>query len=151
MLRRGRFVTPAGMRRSHPRTRDEAETYKRLVEAAGNRRPDLVEDGRPPRPTAGLPCTVERWALFWLAGVSGVRDRTAADYERDLRRHILPFFGDRELTAVSTTDVGTWVKSLQERGLSPKTIRNLHGLLFAIFQSATGHEPAPMRPGNPCT
>ncbi len=132
-------------------TRAEAEVYKKLVEAAGNRRPTpVVEDGRPPRPIAGLPCTVQMWAEFWLSGLSGVRDRTAHDYDRDLRRHVLPELGDRELTEVSSTDVGQWVKGLQERGLAPKTIRNQHGLLSALFQAAVDHEPQAMRPGNPC-
>jgi hypothetical protein len=128
-------------------TRDEAEIYKRLVEAAGNRRPVTdAEDGRPPRPIPGLACTVERWADFWLSGLSGIRDRTAADYGRDIRRHVLPVLGASELTAVAPTDVGVWIRGLQDRGLSPKTIRNLHGILFTLMQAATEHEPAPMRP-----
>ncbi|CAJ60412.1 MULTISPECIES: tyrosine-type recombinase/integrase [Frankia] len=132
-------------------SRTEAEVYKTLVEAAGNRRPTpVVEDGRPPRPIAGLPCTVETWATYWLSGLSGVRGRTAKDYERDLRNHVLPLLGGLELTAVSSTDVGQWVKGLQERGLAPKTIRNQHGLLSVLFQAAVDHEPQAMRPGNPC-
>jgi integrase len=132
-------------------SRPEAEVYQRLVEAAGNRRPQVVEeDGRPPRPIAGLPCTVRTWAEFWLSGLSGVRERTAKDYERDLRRHVIPAMGDQELTAISSTDVGRWVKGLQDQGLAPKTIRNQHGLLSALFQAAVDHEPQAMRPGNPC-
>lgn len=61
-------------------TRAEAEVYRKLVEAAGNHRPTpVVEDGRPPRPLPGLPCTVGTWAEFWLSRAclaSGAEPRT---------------------------------------------------------------------------
>lgn len=51
----------------------------------------------------------------------------------------------------SHTDVGRWVRSLGERGLSPKTIRNHHGVAYSMLQAAVEHEPVPMRAGNPCS
>ncbi|MDQ6648974.1 MAG: hypothetical protein M3Z02_02460, partial [Actinomycetota bacterium] len=63
-------------------TETEAKIYQDLLERAGGRRPETLhqEPGRPARPLGNLPCTVSRWAEYWLSGLSGIRDRTAADY-----------------------------------------------------------------------
>ncbi len=133
-------------------TEAEAVIYRDLVEQARGRRPETLheEPGRPPRPLGNLPCTVTRWADFWLSGLSGVRDRTAADYRGTVERSILPFFGEMDIRDLSPTDVGRWVRSLADRGRSPKTIRNHHGIAHSLFQAAVEHEPVPMRAGNPC-
>ncbi len=130
----------------------EADIYRGLVEQARGRRPETLyeEPGRPARPLGNLPCTVTRWAEFWLSGLSGVRDRTVADYRGTIERSILPYFGQMDIRDPSPTDVGRWVRSLADRGLSPKTIRNHHGIAHSLFRAALEHEPAPMRSANPC-
>lgn len=133
-------------------TETEAMIYKDLLERAGGRRPETLhqEPGRPPRPLGNLACSVSRWAEYWLSGLSGIRDRTAADYRGTIERRALPFFGEMDIRDVSPTDVGRWIRSLAGDRLSPKTIRNYHGVAYSMFQAAVDHEPVPMRAGNPC-
>jgi integrase len=50
----------------------------------------------------------------------------------------------------SPTNVGRWVRSLTDRCLSPKTVRNHHGIAHSLFQAALEHEPVPMCSANPC-
>jgi integrase len=133
----------------------DAALYRTLVERAGGTRPpaapETAADGSPsPVPVAGRPCTFAAWASYWASGLSGLRPRTAAGYRRTVERDFLPVFGDLDITAIDRTMIGGWVAALEEEDLSPKTIRNKHGLLFQIFEAATSHEPRPMRSRNPC-
>ncbi|MEV4297457.1 hypothetical protein [Microbispora rosea] len=98
------------------------------------------------------PIPFRDYALTFVASLSGTEERTRHDYERDLRNHILPTFGDldiRDGNAIDRTLVRTWVNTLQHgvadpanakqwlrRPPAPKTIQNLHGILFAILQDA---------------
>jgi len=86
-------------------TEAEADIYRGLVEQARGRRPETLyeEPGRPARPLGNLPCTVTRWAEFWLSGVSGVRDRTVADYRGTVERSILLYFGQMDIRDPSRT------------------------------------------------
>ncbi|GAA3100241.1 hypothetical protein [Streptosporangium carneum] len=113
------------------------------------------------------------YALRFVTSLSGVEERTRHDYERDLKNHIMPTFGGLDLRDESHTfdrvTVSTWVNELHRgvphpderrtwlrRPRAPKTIQNLHGLLYAVLQSAVGppHRsaspilpPAPACPG----
>src|SRR5690349_4519685 len=45
-----------------------------------------------------------------------VRDITAAEYEDDIRRHILPFFEGRRVRSLTVRDIEDFRKHLFERG-----------------------------------
>lgn len=98
---------------------------------------------------------------------SGILKRTKFDYHRDLANHMIGFFGEdtdvRDPKAITPKMVATWVNQLFDgvadpenpekwikRPLKPKTIANLHGLLYAILQSTVECEP-PLRGYNPCS
>jgi integrase len=91
----------------------------------------------------------------WKAG--RVRsDRTIADYQRDYRRAVAPFFGARVADSIIEADVQRWVDDLgttplpgARKPIDPKTIGDRHALLHSIFAYAA----APGRrlvAGNPC-
>ncbi|PSK96242.1 site-specific recombinase XerD [Murinocardiopsis flavida] len=174
-----------------------AVSFKLAVEHAGHQWPDGWVEGfgwHPDyRPGFGWtaredetedaePVRFREYALDIIASMSGIDDRTRADYTRDLRRHLLPYFGGmdvRDPRALSAKAVREWVNRLRDgipdptipinpttgagskkgakRGhkhgwlrepLRPKTIQNLHGLLFIILESAVKTEP-PLRQSNP--
>lgn len=118
---------------------EKAKTFRGRVEAAGERWPD---DATP----ADVP-TITAWATRFLETRTGIADRTRADYERDLKRHVLPTFGEQFVDEPGHEDVRRWVRGLEQRKLKPKTIANLHGLLAAMFREAVR---AQLRPDNPC-
>ncbi|MGJ5693991.1 tyrosine-type recombinase/integrase, partial [Streptomyces pratensis] len=87
---------------------------------------------------------------------------------RDLERWVFPTFGECDVRSVehfSRDTIRAWVRVLEQakvhkgqapksgepkwRKMSPKTIRNLHGLLSSILQEAVTAEP-PLRLRNPC-
>lgn len=103
--------------------------------------PDDLAMGRPNRkPTVGE--AVERH----LAQLVGVQDGTLADYRRIAGSHLAPL-ADMLLTDVDRAVLARWVGDLQAHGLSPKTIKNVHGLLSAVMATAVRDG---MADTNPC-
>lgn len=52
-----------------------------------------------------------------------------------------------DATKVEYRDIVTWIKGMQSKGLSSKTIANVHGLISAAFNSMVRDK---RRPDNPC-
>lgn len=69
-----------------------------------------------------------------IAHLTGIQQRTREDYERDARRHIIPYLGALPVNTIEADHVRWWVNKL-DGNLSPKTIRNVHGLLSSALSS----------------
>lgn len=99
---------------------------------------------------------------------TGIQDQYRKDCVRDLERYVFPTFGNCDVRSVEHFNhdtVQAWVRRLEQtkvyvgrapkhgspkmRPMSPKTIRNPHGLLSAVLQKAVQAEP-PLRDRNPC-
>ncbi|MFF7143451.1 tyrosine-type recombinase/integrase [Streptomyces nodosus] len=99
---------------------------------------------------------------------TGVEEHYRVACMRDLERYVFPTFGTSDVRSTehfSRDTVRAWVRQLEQtkvfkgprpkvgepkwRPMSPKTIRNLHGLLSSILQEAVTAEP-PLRARNPC-
>lgn len=152
---------------------DAAEAFKRAVEAFGGGWPPNYVPGvgyltaeeyaraqREQETQEKPPVPFGQFALDWLdTVVNGLEDGTAGRYRRILRNHLIPAFGEydvRDPEGITPLRIGRWITSLRaddeesgEAGLSPKTVRNLHGLLSAILQTAVDRE-TPLRERNPC-
>ena len=112
---------------------------------------------------AAEPVLFAHFATEWLETVAnGLEDGTAGRYRRILANHLLPAFGHFDVHdpgGITPLEIGRWITRLRApaedqdgeavAGLSPKTVRNLHGLLSAILQSAVDRE-RPLRERNPC-
>ncbi|MDJ0460435.1 site-specific integrase [Streptomyces sp. H27-C3] len=110
--------------------------------------------------------TEERY-VFQNYARESIKNRTAVeDHYRDavgkeLATYLLPTFGNCDVRSVehfSRATVGAWVNQMAKtkvwRGsvrkeMSPKTLKNLHGLLSSILKEAVDEEP-PLRARNPC-
>ena len=68
----------------------------------------------------------------------GVRASTLEVYESVLRRHVLPALGSLQLTEVRPLDIEELLKA--KSSLSPKTRRNLVGMLGGIFRLAAEND-----------
>jgi integrase len=64
-----------------------------------------------------------------------------------LRCHIADGLGTLDATKVEYRDIVAWVKSMQAKGLAPKTIKNVHGLISASFNTMVREK---QRADNPC-
>ncbi|MFD3777374.1 tyrosine-type recombinase/integrase [Streptomyces sp. NPDC058612] len=98
---------------------------------------------------------------------TGIEERYRGACHKELERWVFPTFGECDVRSVehfSGDTVKGWVRQLEQtrvlRGrmpdgspkaklMSPKTIRNLHGLLSSILNEAVRSEP-PLRNRNPC-
>lgn len=63
------------------------------------------------------------------------RPTTRAQVETHLRRHVLPYLGDRPMAAVRATEIQTWVRG-RSAELAPTTVRVIYRYMAAIFRAA---------------
>jgi len=122
----------------------EARVARELIEAAGGRADEaarIAEAVRKPGPT------VEAAITEHIDLLTGVGADTRSHYRGQLRAHIAPGLGALPVSAVNYRHVAGWVRAMTEKGLSPKTIANVHGLLSAAMTTAVrlGY-----RADNPC-
>lgn len=82
-----------------------------------------------------------------IALLTGVRGYTVRKYRANLQNHLTDGLGRLEATKVGYRDVVQWVQSMQAKGLSAKTIANVHGLLSASFNTMVKKKK---RDDNPC-
>jgi integrase len=114
-------------------TRSQAEReFRRMQEAE-----ELA-----PRPAVGsrVP-TVDEMArsLRERLELRGVRKSYRETCEYMQRVHIGPLLGDRKATDVDRGDVEAFGRALLKCGLAPKSVRNILGLLHAVFEHGIDH------------
>ena len=81
---------------------------------------------------------VSQWLDEWLASYTmNSKPATRSAYEEHIRVHIKPSLGDIPLKQLSTRDIQQlYTNLLKERELSPKTVRNIHGVLHRTLEQA---------------
>ena len=91
------------------------------------------------------PCkmTLGQWLDIWQNDyLGGVKPRTAVDYANNIRKHIKPALGAVKLEALAAHAIqqfyNNFVRAVDEggKGLSPKTLRNVHLVLHKSLQQA---------------
>ena len=80
--------------------------------------------------------SLKEWSQLWVDGLVGVKSSSVFVYKRDLELCIIPSFGGMDLREIEKSDVKRWVKGLSDRGLSPKTIKDIHGVLHKMLEEA---------------
>ena len=90
--------------------------------------------------------TVKAHAEAWRTSQTH-RPSTAAQVETNLRLHVYPTLGDRQIGQVRPSEVQAWVKGLGVAGLAPGTIEVIYRYLSAVFAAAV--EDSLIR-SNPC-
>ena len=108
----------------------QAEVRKRLAEAVKQeeeKETELEEED----------LTVGQWLAIWQRDFLGnVKPGTMISYETQIRVHILPALGEIKLTALRTPVVQRLYNQILAKGLSPKTIKNIHGCLHRALDIA---------------
>lgn len=132
-------VTGAYIRRSvYGKT--QAEVRKKLTAIAGN-----IDTGTY---TAPSKMTVEAWCRIWLKEYcGGIKPSTLASYEMNCRLHLFPTLGKVRLQGLTPPMVQALYNSLQEQGLSTKTIHNFHCTIHECLSTA---QEAGYIASNPC-
>jgi integrase len=83
---------------------------------------------------------LEEYVKSWRSSKSTVSGKTLATYASQLKNHILPRFGDKKLTAITTSEIRIWVSALEREEVGPTTIRQSYRLLHQILESAVVDE-----------
>ena len=91
--------------------------------------------------------TVAQYAEHYINTKSGVEGKTLDHYRMFMRLHIGPTMGDLPLDAVTKEMVAGWINFQAEDNNAAKSIKNRHGFLSAMFQSAVDDE---LITRNPC-
>ena len=82
--------------------------------------------------------TVAEWLEKWLATRSArVSKNTVISYVGIIKKHITPHLGDKKLQALKPVDLRNYYGTLASLGLTPKTMRNIHGVLYGALEDAT--------------
>ena len=121
-------------------TKAEAERgLRRLVEA---------ETRRPASSAAERPRSVDEVAdtLRGRLAIEGARLSYRQNCESTQRIHISPAIGKRRVDRVTKADVERLARSMLERGLAPKTVRNVMTFLHSVFALAMESEWAASNP-----
>ena len=104
------------------------------------------------------PCkmTVEEWMDVWSKQyLGGVKESTVAAYNATIRTHIKPGIGAIRLDALDTHLVQSFYNGLREptkdrEAVSPKTVKNVHGILHKALQQAVANGYIRFNPTNSC-
>jgi hypothetical protein len=91
--------------------------------------------------------TVESAIAEHIDLLTGVGPDTRSHYRGQLRTHIASVLGAYPVAALTYRHVAGWVRAMGDKGLSPKTIANVHGLLSASMSTAM---KLGYRTDNPC-
>ncbi len=99
------------------------------------------------------PCkmTVGEWLDIWVAEYLGsVKPLTQQNYANQVRRHLKPAMAAVKLEALDPHIIQKFYNSLSESGLSPKTVKNIHGILHSALQQALENDYIRRNPANAC-
>ena len=104
------------------------------------------------------PCkmTVGEWMDAWSKQyLGGVKESTVAAYNATIRTHIKPGIGAVRIDALDTNLVQNFYNRLREPtkdrdAVSPKTVKNVHGILHKAFQQAVANGYIRFNPTNAC-
>jgi integrase len=138
----GRFHVPSGTGRQRRSVfgKTRAEAREKLRSALNER----------DRGVAAVPAreTVATYLETWLSGArSTIAPRTFQAYESSIRVQLIPRLGPTPLARLRPQHVQRMQSDMLAEGLSPKTIRNVHGVLHrALERAVKWHQLA----ANPC-
>ena len=78
------------------------------------------------------------WLDQWLqAYIGNVKPATKGAYEEHIRVHIKPYLGEVKLAKLTAPMVqNVYNTLLEEKGLSPKSVKNIHGVLHRALEQA---------------
>ena len=107
--------------------------------------------------TAPQKITVGEWLDIWSQTyLGGVKPFTVAAYQGQIRNHLKPALGAIKLEALNAHTIQQFYNRLGNpkdgsRPLSPKTVKNIHGILHKALQQAVSIGYLRFNPAGACT
>jgi integrase len=103
-------------------------------------RAELASEDGLPIDSESAKVTFEDFVVDWKKGKLDISGKTLGTYNSQLKLYLIPSFGKRKLTSITTSDVKKWVASLADDGVGATTIRQSYRLLHQILQAALEDE-----------
>ena len=103
--------------------------------------------------TYKAPCkmTVAQWLDIWVAEyLNSVKPLTKHNYNKQVQKHLKPALGAARLETLNTHTIQRFYNSLIASGLSPKTVKNVHGILHCALQQAIACDYIYRNPADAC-
>ncbi len=97
--------------------------------------------------------TVSEWLDIWLKeyAAPSLKTLSLSTYDSRIRTHIKPALGKLKLSELNATHIQTLYNNLTRReGLSPKTVKNVHGILHKAISQAVKLRYIPYNPADAC-
>lgn len=97
--------------------------------------------------------TTAEWLHIWVDQYLGnVKPRTLALYKNCVKLYLEPTLGSKKLDKLQSSDIQSVYTAFQnrEKPLSPKTIKNIHGVLHKALQKAVELGYIRKNPSDPC-
>ena len=102
--------------------------------------------------------TVAQWLQNWSDNyLEGIKPSTAYLYRRSIELYLTPNLGAVKLCALKTQQIQSFYNDLLRPGkknaepLSPKTIKNIHGILHKALQQAVANGDIRQNPADACS
>lgn len=99
--------------------------------------------------------TVEEWMEKWLSGsLNHVAATTAHEYRKKAETYIIPALGNERLQYLTPMQIQAFINSLskanksRKKGLSPKTVKDIHGVLHRALETAVEMKILVSNPAN---
>lgn len=81
--------------------------------------------------------TLARWVEIWLEEYTGDKKYlTVKHYKAQCKAHIVSSLGAVKLSTLTAPQIQAFYNGLQRAGLSPKSVRNVHGILTKCLSTA---------------
>ena len=118
-----------------------AKTYTRVKNLL-NYSPHKTSEQKP------LTISLAKVSQQWLSFISlKVKPSTLAEYDSAIKLHILPMFGEEDISKINTMAVSTFAQMKLQNGrkdnnggLAPKTVRDILSILKGIIDFASGEK-----------
>lgn len=97
--------------------------------------------------------TIEQWVTAWLEEYikPSSKPLTYSAYKSKVDNHIIPYLGKMRLTTLNPTQVQAFYNDLlREKNLSPKSIKDVHGILHRAIEQAVELRYIPYNCTNAC-
>lgn len=121
----------------------QSEVRKKLVQLIA-----AIDEGTYIEPAK---ITVYQWFDTWLEDFCGdIKPYTRKSYGEHIKKHIKPAIGAVKLSALTTAHIQKLYNAEQKSGLSPKTIKNLHGVIHRALQQAVDVGYIARNPSDAC-
>ena len=95
--------------------------------------------------------TVAQWMTQWLDGyTANLKPYTTRNYQSQIKNHIIPYIGTLRVQDLTPDAVQHMYTRLAADGLSPKTLRNVHGILHVALDVLVDNGTLRVNPASAC-